>query len=198
MTIAETHSTHHERKHHHGTTYRLECPPPEAKWLDTTLLPLTPTTTPTLTNLSLIVQGPGQNQRIGDAIRGDSQFYRMTLARGTVDCFVRVIHFIWKADDMPTAGEILANPALVVSPLNRDYSKTYHVQRDDLYTLANGESQLQVKKEFWDNGRTIKYSADASTAQTMNQVYVLFMSDQAAGATAPALNYYHRFSFMDN
>jgi len=199
MTIAETHSTrtHHSRRHHRVSAY-IEAPAPEPKWLDTTGTPIiTITTTPLILNLTEVVQGPGQNQRIGDSIKCASQFYRMTMARGTVDQFFRCIHFLWRGDDVPPAASILQVPNQVVSPLNRDFSKTYKILRDDLYTLGSGESQLQVKKEFWDMKCTTKYTSDGDTSQTFNQLFVLFMSDQPTSATAPIINYYHRLTYTD-
>jgi len=200
MAIAEDYyHRHRHHKIHHHRHVEIMSPDPEPKWFDIIGLPITnPTTTPTVVLLNNPVQGVGQNQRIGDQIHCDSQYYRMTMARGTVDAFFRLIFFVWKADDVPTASEILQDPASIVSPLNRDYSKTFHILRDDTFTLANGESQLQIKKDYWPCHLNSKFTSDGSTSLTMNQLYVLFMSDQPTITTAPIINFYHRLTFTDN
>lgn len=201
-----TTSQHHRKRYHHKnrvvTTNMLRAmvPKPEAKWFDRTFqqtLGITNGPVP----LDLIVQGAGQNQRIGDSVKAKSSFVRYTLTRGAADSFVRVIHFIWKSNDIPQATDVLAVASggqQTVSPLNRDNGRTLRIIHDRLYTLGSGQDQLQVEKWSKKMYFTNKYDSDGATTTSINGYYVLFVSDQTVAANQPTINYYHRLSYTDS
>lgn len=177
---------------------RLEhkVPIPEHKWFDSTTSNFSIPATGSVVALDGIVQGDGQNERIGDSVKATSTFYRYTITRVLVDSYVRIIHFIWKSNDVPTVASILQT-ATVVSPLNRDNGRIIRVLTDKLYTLATGQTQQQVEKHSKRLWYTNKYDSDAVTTTSVNGLYVLFISDQGTGANQPVINYYNRLTYTD-
>jgi len=198
-------TSHHTRRHHvshtlSGRLSRLESkiPVPESKWYDTSLAGTSISSTALITPLDGIAQGVTQSTRVGDSIKASSLFIRYSLSRVAGDSFCRIIHFIWKSNDVPTVAQVLQT-ASYISPLNRDFGFNIRVLQDRLYTLASGESALQVEKIAKKLWYTNRYDSDAVTTTSMNGLYSLMISDKvAAGGLEPVITYYARLSYKDS
>ncbi len=171
---------------------------PEAKWIDTTRAPapVGPAlgTGPGYQLLNAVPQGTGQNERIGNEISNKSLHIRLDIARAAVDSLLRIIVF-WNIDGAYTPSSILENQASYQSPLNKDLGKTFWVRFDRTYTIAAGQTQLQVD-EIW---RRFKCKTEYLENGTIshNGLYIAFISNQATAANQPILSYTARLNYMD-
>lgn len=181
---------------------------PESKFLDRNNTPFTIPSTMTTSNTfslnNMITQGPSQYQRIGNEVSNKSLHVRLNLARAaTVDSLVRVIIF-WNIDgldlgDSANTNLLALNTAgnAYISPLNKNYGKSFWVRYDRTYTLAAGQSQLVVD-EIW---RKLKCKTEWNIAEppaiTRNQLYITFISNQTVAGNQPTASFYARLNYMD-
>lgn len=177
---------------------------PESKFLDVTpasfTIPATLSTSSTFV-LNDIIQGPGQNERIGNEVSNKSLHVRLNLARAaTVDSLVRVIIF-WNIEgqNQPPSLLLQNNTAgnAYISPLHKNYGKSFWVRYDRTYTLAAGQSQLVVD-EIWRKMKAKTEYASTETGQiTRNQLYITFISNQTVAGNQPTCTFYSRLNYMD-
>lgn len=182
--------------------------PPEVKWFNIEVN--TPASvgntlgaTSTINRLlNPIPQGVSQSQRIGDQVNNRSIHMRLLLERGAVDSVCRVILF-WSLDGaFAAAGPIqitnlLENPLNWKSPLNKDYGKSFWVRYDKTYTLAAGQSALQVDEIFRSLKCVTEYQSDASTDPSQNALYIAFISNQLQIADQPLVSFTTRVNYTD-
>lgn len=183
--------------------YRMSRPkPPEQKWFNTTIAP-----SPVLASLATlpapnsilnpIPQGVTQSSRIGNEVHNRSVHIRLLLQRAAVDAVVRII-IVWNLDGSVTNPNLLLEDNTnFQSPLNKDYGKSFWVRFDKTYTLAAGQSQLQVD-EIWRAVKcTTEYTDDGTTTPSANSLWLLAISNQATTANQPLLSYIARLTYTD-
>ena len=143
-------------------------------------------------------QGTSDTTRVGDSILNKHTSIRGKIARGSLNCVVRIIIFKDKTNIM-TTPTLLQDTGSVFSPLSmrdRDHRKNYTIIKDITYSLDSERPQLAFDYEFDNNDHT-KFEAGSLTINT-NSYRVLFISDQVGGASAPIITYTRRHSFVDN
>lgn len=161
----------------------------EKKFFDTSALGAGSviSTTPFISRLSSIPQGPGDSERIGDAITVTSIEHRLT-ATWAANSMLRVIVFQWKADNTtaPTVTSILETNVggtnWYVAPYCHDTASQYRII-DDFHlegTTSGFPVGVSYRKYF---GK--KFSKDlrflAAGTDGYNAIYYLMVSNQSAG-----------------
>lgn len=180
---------------------------PESKWINTVVAPTAvPSTIPTgppdaqNTCLNLISQGTTQSTRIGNEVSNRSLHVRLLLQRAAVDSVVRVIIF-WCIDGYVASGALISNlledPSSWQSPLNKDYGKSFWVRFDRTYTLAAGQTQLQVEEVWRKLKCKTEYALDTSNIPSHNALYMVAISNQTVLANQPLISYTARLNYMD-
>lgn len=171
---------------------------PETKWYNYTYASTAVTNAGQIVDLSGgITQGVGVSQRVGNEITNKSMHMRLDLTRAAVDSFVRIIIF-WYLDGNltpPIVGNVLQT-ASYQSPLNKDFGKSVWVKFDKTYTLAAGQTQLQVD-EIW---RKLKCKTEFNSGTTFtnnNNLYLLAISNQSVLANQPLLSFTNRLTYLD-
>lgn len=179
---------------------------PETKWINTSVVPtavpsvLSPTTPLPQSILNAVPVGTTQSTRIGSEITNKSLHIRLLLQRAAVDAVVRVIIF-WSLDGeaagtAATPQRLLEDSTSYLSPLNKDYGKSFWVRFDKTYTLAAGQTALQVD-EIW---RKLKckteYDSETNVA-TCNSLFIVAISNQTVVANQPLISYTARLTYMD-
>lgn len=123
----------------------------EDKYVDTTLVGSAPNYNPTVGQLSLPLQGTGENLRVGDRIRPT----RITLEgniQGANTHVFRLILVKWKPYSTPVAGDILTNSFLgtfnsVNAPYEDKSKDAYQVIYDKKFDIsATGTNLKSFKK----------------------------------------------------
>lgn len=212
-------SMSHKRRQHYRTNLvtkgylRAIVGNPEKKWFNTQLLPTSVPDTGIIQSLTDLTQGVGDSQRIGDTVTIHSNLNRLSIERGSVDAFLRVIMFRWQDQlvtttppNIPTVDQILENnPDLVTppsyqSPLNKNYGKSFKVMFDKTYTIAAGQSQLQVDKIYRSNRYQVEFTdllIGQGTVTTTNGTFLLYISNQSVEANQPLFSFIHRITYTD-
>lgn len=191
---------------------------PESRWMDFLIAPTPITSSGTIFNLNspfppttTTPTTPLGGLR-GSEISNKSLHMRLSLRRQTVDSFLRIIIF-WNLDGLdspPTVAPVgsgvvgweggILTTADYQSPLNKYNGKSFWVKFDKTYTLAAGQTQLQVD-EIW---RKLKCQTEYQPLQgttggdaQRNSLHLLAISDQVTAENQPTLEYYSRISYMD-
>lgn len=196
---------------------------PESRWMDFLIAPTAITSSGTIFNLNTPFPAPTADATTplgtlrGTEISNKSLHMRLSLRRQAVDSFIRIIIF-WNLDGMlapPTVAPVnnggtdlvsggILTTADYQSPLNKYNGKSFWVKFDKTYTLAAGQTQLQVD-EIW---RKLKCQTEYSPAvisggqisggpAQRNSLHLLAISDQVDAENQPTLEYYSRISYMD-
>lgn len=171
---------------------------PEVKWVNSVLPPTPVPDTGIIGNLNLgISPGTGESARIGNEVTNKSLHMRLDIARGAVDSLLRIIIF-WYLDGIeissPTPATILETVSYQ-SPLNKTNGKSFWVKFDKTYTIAAGQTQLQVD-EIW---RKLKCKTEYAESDnpTNNSLHILYISNQSTTANQPIFSYTNRLNYLD-
>lgn len=171
---------------------------PEKKWFDVNGISTAVTNTGNLAQLNGIPPGTTSSNRVGNEVSNQSLFMRIDIARGAVDSLLRFVILWWydgNAAAVPTITDILQT-ASYNSPLNKVNGMSFKVKYDCTYTLAAGQTQLQVDEIYRKLKAKSEYAPTLNT-NTANTLYLLTISNQATVANQPTLTYYSRLNFMD-
>lgn len=174
-------------------------PRPERKFLDNAITP-TITSTGNVIPLNTIVQGIGSNQRIGAQTATSGVYYNYVLRQGATPTTtaVRILLF-WDREPngvAPAVTDVLA-AATVTAPMNLLNRNRFVILDDDRDTLSTNGDQIRFITDFRKIDQLSTFADATSTAQT-GGLMLLYISDQAAGATAPTISGTWRVRFMDN
>lgn len=184
---------------------------PEPKFIDYPLASFLASSTLAASStflLNYIRLGTSDTGRIGNQITNKSLHVRLNMARpAALDAMVRVIIF-WNmdADNTPNTNLLQDNTAgnAYISPLNKDFGKSFWVRYDRTYTLAAGQTQLVVD-EIWRKLKCVtEYTGDptpenpgAQPTITKNALYITFISNQVTSDNFPSCSMYARLNYMD-
>lgn len=171
---------------------------PEVKFFDVTR-PINPVTAAGLV-LGLndnVTAGVGPNSRIGTEVSNKSLHIRMSMARGAVDSFLRIIVF-WYLDGSVGAGTItnILQTAAYDSPLNKLNGKSFWVKYDCTFTLAAGQTQLQTEEIYRQLRCKTEYD-NTTNIPLNNSLGILYISNQTVAANQPLLQLYSRLTYLD-
>lgn len=174
-------------------------PRPEKKFLDNVITP-TVTSTGNVIPLNTIVQGIGSNQRIGAQCATSNVYYNYVIRQGgtPTSTALRII-LLWDREPngvAPAITDVLAVSS-VTSPMNLLNRNRFVVLDDDRDTLSTNGEQIEFVTDFRKINQLSTFTDATGTAQT-GGLFLLYLSDQPAGVTAPTLSGTWRVRFMDN
>lgn len=139
-----------------------------------------------------IVQGVGDNQRVGDKIKLGKMYLRLFWGPGDSENFMRFILFQWKPSDLayvPTVADILlpgpGGVQNIGSQYNHDRRSQFKILYDKTMNLigdgaAPETSYTSLTRGFSVDTITPKLNSiqfEAATFNGMNHVYMLGLSD---------------------
>lgn len=161
--------------------------------------------------MTLITQGTGSQQRIGQSILMKSINFRISLnvnpaVGGGGNTHVRCIVF---ADTRTLAqsslpiDNVLELGTNYLSPLDMDYPGRYKVFYDKIIDLgySNETRTLHFRKDYTEADKQIQHlkwdqTGNGESDVRQNHIYLLLISDQSTNT--PNANVYCRFRFIDN
>lgn len=183
----------------------------EAKYLDTSFTgnAYQVTVTPLLQCLTNnMAQGTGENERIGNSILAQDIYFRAQvswLPSSTIQIGTsRFILFCWKdnaGQNAPSVTKILES-ADINSPINKDYSDQFVILKDKIFAHNAQTATVCLQSQF--NLKVYKKLnfhmrwTGASTGNTQNHIYVLFIGGGGSSANASSLTCHSRLNFTDN
>lgn len=154
-----------------------------------------------LVNLSTIVQGDGDDQRVGDQVRLQSLLFNIRCVPNTAPEVFRVI--IWRYTPLNTVTPSVSFPIVsatgvdyltAMSPIDPKNKQTCIVLRDYMVTQGASGSDTHIRgKRFLIDLKNVEqvYTGDLST----NQIYVSFFAE---GVPIVALAYYSQLRYTDS
>lgn len=183
----------------------------EEKFFDITFTDQ-PDNTGTIQWVTDIPQGDGGLERIGDSVKLTSIHFRSHISKQGVATIARFIVFIDKEWDntgaAPQPSMILntmgALPGGVISPLNRDNTKRFHILWDKVFTWHDVAATTTISgpcfQEFKEVDHHVNWAADGDgfTSIREGHVYLLTLSNIAPAGSIPTISTYFRLRFVDN
>lgn len=164
-------------------------------------LDVTPTTdtSGTVTHISAVAIGDGDNNRTGNGIFVRSIYLRGTMIKhaSATSTFVRmlIVQDTQQASDtIPPITGVLESIA-INAPLNSDAVGKFNILRDKVFVL-NSQHPQQVLQEYIPLKVHVRFNGTAGTDVQRNNMYVMFFSNEATNA--PTVAYSSRVSYHDN
>lgn len=173
---------------------------PELKYIDSGVVTVSASSTPTVTGISLIAQGDDVTNREGRSILARSLFLRLSMTKhaSATITMVRVVIVI----DMRNAGASFASTDLLVSndvnsQLNVNAGGRFRVLIDKVLSLDT-DDVVQHREIFRNLGFHIRYSGTAGDVTTawQNAMFIMIFSNEATNT--PQVTYNTRIRFIDN
>lgn len=154
-----------------------------------------------VTSMSLIAQGLDYQNRIGDSIKLQRIEFRVRWTVGTgTGTFIRtlLVRDLDNYGTKPTIGDVLQTVS-VLSPKDYLNADRFSILYDELGTLNQSEANSVSTFDMAHEGH-IKYlgttAADASNGK--GSLYMMFLSNEAAGATSPTVVLHTRIYYTDD
>lgn len=154
-----------------------------------------------VTSMSLIAQGLDYQNRVGDSIKLQRIEFRVRWSVGTgAATFIRtmLVRDLDNYGTKPTLGDVLQTVS-VLSPKDYLNADRFSILYDELGCLNQSDSNSVSTFEMAHEGH-IKYlgttAADASNGK--GALYMMFLSNEAAGVTAPTVVLHTRIYFTDD
>lgn len=179
---------------------------PESKWFNTNVAPAAVGAALNAGSvyafpLNQIPQGITQSTRIGDAVSNKSLHIRLDIQRAAVDAIVRVIVF-WYLDGNTATTPVppsllLEDPANYRSPLNKDQGKSFWVKFDKTYSVASGQTAIQVDEVWRKLKCQTEYTSDAESTPSNNTLYIAALCNQTTVANQPLMSFTSRITYLD-
>lgn len=168
--------------------------------------------TGSITSLATVASDDTNNGRTGTRIMPRYfNFNGFLEAKSASVGWVRMILFMWKDDTTPTVSTILAssnvNGFLDEDIIGQKYDdRKIQVLRDRKYSVVTGLDKVTraLNMRVPMNGMKvrrkthIKYDDDTGDVPIYNGIYMLLLSNIAAGSNPPQITYNARLSFYDN
>lgn len=208
-TLANNSRRRYYRKFIVNTRTNPVYPRPEVKFKDTYLgtnavgLPID-NTGAQITLLNDIPQGTASQNRIGMQIALKNCYYQFVINIGTTTAPIVVRHILFwdrqpNGGTPPTvSGDLLSNSnALVASPLALRNRNRFTIIADERITLSPNGDQIRIIEGFRTINQLSTY-ADAVNIPQTGALYVVLVSDEPSGATAPTFYGSWRTRFLDN
>lgn len=171
----------------------------EYKYFDLTSLANTMNTGSTYGTINLIPQGVGESQRVGDSLKIQNLTMRFNIQRTTADCFARVM-LIWDKQNSTTSGSDVITGLSTLNATNgpKNYDKRFQTQvlYDKVFNI-NANHPQQYEDIVLQIDQHTQYVAASTTVNT-GALKLLYLSNIAAGATCPNMNYYARMTYTDD
>lgn len=155
---------------------------------------------------NLLTLGDGASDIDGQQCRFKSiQCYCRTQMQASTPAVCRIIYFIdlQARGTAPGLADVLATGVssyAVTCPRNLNNRKRFVILKDHIFTLTPMQPVREFKyyrkldlKTVYD----INPSGDVSDIQS-NPIYILFISDQPSGSTAPIITHSSRLRYIDN
>lgn len=176
----------------------------EFKFLDSTLNNVELSTTPVVTPLSLIADGPLVSERSGESLTARRIALRFTVENnnGTpVDCVCRIMLVRSKQPRgalLPISGLLVSSD--VNSWRNLDRKNDIVVYADYTFTMDTTQHSMIPVKLIKKLNHIVKFSGAAGSNSTLqeNGLFLISLSTVVTGANAPTLIGISRFSFNDS
>lgn len=142
-------------------------------------------TTVSLTKLSSIPVGTGQEERIGDVVMVKSMSSQFTSIVADATNFVRIIIFQWFEDDAvdpPTPAMILTSPTLIASNYEYNSRRKRKILWDKTLSLSlnGGPANAHVKKRISFFPKEKIYYSPTGAITGKNNIWMLKYSDSGA------------------
>ncbi len=179
----------------------------EFKFKDLTVTNQDASNAPTLLLLNGVANGPLVVERTGDELTARRIVIRGKIenTNGTpVDTIVRIILFRERRVNgvVPVLGDVLAatGTAAVLSWRNMDDKNNIKVMFDTTFTMDTTQHSLIPFKLIYKLNHQTLYSGvgtGVSSIQT-NGLFLVVISEVAAGANAPTVDFTSRYSFVDS
>lgn len=155
-------------------------------------------------DVSIIPQGDGDTERIGDNINAYSLSLRMDMSNADDTNLYRVVVFQWLASTTPTPSDILTDTSTVYACLSQYINdkvgkgKSALILYDKTFALnapySGGVEHKVAYKKIKLRRRKIQYQTGGTTG--VGKVYILAISDSAA-TSHPALLFDCRLHYTD-
>jgi hypothetical protein len=159
-------------------------------------------TTSTTSTLSSIAQGLDYTNRIGDSIKLQKIEFKVRWTVGTgvaTFCRVLLVRDLDGYGTKPTMSLVL-NTLSVLSPENYLNKDRFSILYDELECLNQVSTPNSVTTFDMAHEGHIKYlgttAADASNGK--GSLYLMFLTNEAAGAAAPTITYHSRIYYTDD
>ncbi len=176
----------------------------EFKFADLTDTTVEASTSGILSFLNGLAQGVGQDERIGDEVAARRISVRGTVVLGPTptDCTVRLMLVRQKSGHGGTAGvtELLQGGLFVHSFRNMARKTEWKVYGDHTFTMDTSQhARVPFKFDFKLNHQA-RYSGTGLTQaeMQMNGIFLVTISSNAAGATAPDITFSSRYYYCDS
>lgn len=146
-------------------------------------------------------QGTGSNQVVGSSWRPSSFNCRMTItpASTPVNCFVRIILFLWKqgAPSSPPVATDILNAATVISDKSTANRYKSNILYDRVFPITPANvaiRHIKVKVKL----RKYGLAAFDGGAVGKNRLYCMVLSDQGIGVNQPKFTINGSYFFKDS
>ncbi len=160
---------------------------------------LTVTTSPSVTHLTAISQGDGQNDRDGYQCRLKSFLYRFHVSThaSAVVTQLRCVIFKWNNQATPSSADIIEGTSDPLTHIKINRHGMFVVLFDRLFNLTNEGKGKGFDSTFYRRINVInQYDAAAGTDFTTGSIWALWLSDQATNS--PTVDFNARIRFIDN
>lgn len=173
----------------------------EYKYIDSGTVGITFNNTGTVSYLTDVAQGLGDEDRIGNTILLKDIIFRCEIAMNATASAtsVRVILFCDKETDgtSPTVTQVLET-ASYLSPLNQDSSKRFVVLHDIGFSMSIYNNRIISDKFYKELNIHTRYDGSGATVADarQNQIFLLTISNEVTNV--PTINYNSRIKFYDS
>lgn len=173
----------------------------EYKYIDSGTVNLTFNNTGTVSYLTDVAQGLGDEDRIGNTILLKDIYFRYEIAMNATASAttIRVILFCDKETDgvSPTVGQVLET-VNYLAPLNQDSSKRFVVLKDITMSMSIYNNRIKAGKFYKILNIHTRYDGTGATVADarQNQFFLLTISNEVSAV--PTINYNCRIKFYDS
>lgn len=157
-------------------------------------------TTAAIAVLTGVAQGDDATDRNGNSILAKYMQVRVdtTMSGSATATVTRMIILVDTQNQgtNPTAALILQDPTTYLSPLNIDSTQRFTVLCDKFFTTSINGQRMTNYKRYIPLNFHLKYTGSAGSTFNKNNIFVLYMSNEATNV--PDFTLYSRLVFYDN
>lgn len=168
-------------------------------------LSFTPSNIGSIQNLSLITAGDDANNRQGNSILAKYMTFQYIIRQAATaiatDIRILIITDTQNQGVDPTLAQILqftiANTN-ITSPINIDNTQRFTVLMDHRHSISNTGAKSLTRKYYKSLNFHMRFTGVLSSDYNKNAIYLVLISNEGAGATAPTFEGSSRIVFYDN
>lgn len=161
---------------------------------------------PTVSALTFPSQGDGNTSRDGDSIYLKSSQLRFYVERNSVSGSdgtwrVMVVQWLENSGTAPTLSDILQDTSQydsIHSPYLINGKKEFRVLYDAKGSVSENNGPDHTFRTANLKPRVRKIQFDAAAVTCVGQLYVIYLSNQAAAGNTPSIYWYARHRYLDN